>query len=88
MFPIIFFQRPIVEFSLENTKALQAKEKRQQANKSILTGNTKGNPTKTKAGPKIAVTGSAAQIERPTGVKPGLPSHSGPKVSILWSGLA
>lgn len=71
-----------MEFSLENTKALQAREKRQQANKSILTGNTKGNPAKTKPSTKIAVTGTSTQIERPAGVKPGLPSHSGPKVCM------
>lgn len=74
------FQRPIVEFSLENTKALQAKEKRLQTTKSMLSGNTKGNVSKDNPSAGVATTGTATQIERPAGVKPGLPSHSGPKV--------
>jgi len=63
-----------VEFSLENTKALQAKEKRLQT--------LKNSPKKAS---KVVTSGSQAKVERPEGVKPGLPSHHGPKVLKLWS---
>jgi len=66
-----FFQRPIVEFSLENQRAVQAKAKR-QANATLKGGSKKGKPVKE----------VAERVERPKDVKPGLPSHLGPKVRL------
>ncbi|XP_067950905.1 RNA-binding protein 28-like [Watersipora subatra] len=71
-------KRPIVEFSLENTKALQAKERRLQTERSSSSGNAKTSSKAVKT--KLNTRGSDAQVERPKGVKPGLPSHHGPKV--------
>lgn len=73
-------QRPIVEFSLENTVALQAKEKRLQSTKTLLSSSSKPASKGAKA-TKLLTKGSEGQVERPKGVKPGLPSHHGPKVN-------